>query len=151
MRMRLDLWAFLLCIFGQAASDDSEIIFQRRPGHYLGNYMIRSLKTESEFDCSYECFNKPECVSVNFKVEGKNKGLCELNSETLEDLPEEGQSDSEYVYFQVDTRVRNYQLIYNMLKKYMQGMLQKAYIHSVLRVYTYSIYILFFPRGISIT
>ena len=103
------LWAFLLSIFN-VARGDSDIIFKRRPGRYLGNYIIRSLKTEDEFDCSNSCLNEPGCVSVNLKVKGRNKGLCELNSKTLEELPEEGQSDAENVYFQVDMRVSSYKL-----------------------------------------
>ena len=108
MLIRFGLLAFLLNMFSQVARGDSDIIFQRRPGRYLGNYIIRSLKTElDEFDCSNSCLNEPGCVSVNLKVKGRNKGLCELNSKTLEELPEEGQSDAENVYFQVDIRVRN--------------------------------------------
>ena len=107
MLIRFGLWAFLLNMFSQVARGDSDIIFQRRPGRYLGNYIIRSLKTEDEFDCSNSCLNEPGCVSVNLKVKGRNKSLCELNSKTLEELPEEGQSDGENVYFQVDIRVRN--------------------------------------------
>ncbi|CAB4015294.1 cellulosomal scaffoldin anchoring C [Paramuricea clavata] len=88
-------------MFGQVARGDSDILFQRRPGRYLGNYMIRSLKTEDEFDCSNNCFNEPGCVSVNLKVKGRNKGLCELNSKTLELFPEEGQSDAKTFTFKL--------------------------------------------------
>jgi hypothetical protein len=107
-------------MFGQVARGDSDIIFKRRPGRYLGNYIIRSLKTEDEFDCSNSCLNEPGCVSVNLKVKGRNKSLCELNSKTLEELPEEGQGDAENVYFQVDMRVRNliYIIIYYSLLKF---------------------------------
>ena len=53
-------------------------------------------------------------------MKGRNKSLCELNSKTLEELPEEGQSDTENVYFQVDMRVRNliYIIIYYSLLKF---------------------------------
>ena len=110
MLIRFRLWAFLLNMFGQVVRGDSDIIFKRRPGRYLGNYIIRSLKTEDEFDCSNSCLNEPGCVSVNLKVKGRNKGLCELNFKTLEELPEEGQSDAENVYFEVDMRVSSYKL-----------------------------------------
>ena len=120
MLIRFGLWAFLLNMFGQVVRGDSDIIFQRRPGRYLGNYIIRSLKTEDEYDCGNSCLNEPGCVSVNLKVKGRNKSLCELNSKTLEELPEEGQSDAENVYFQVDMRVRNliYIIIYYSLLKF---------------------------------
>ena len=106
--MLLGLWTgiFLSNIFGPVASDDDDIVFQRKPGRYLGNYVIRSLKTESEFDCSYGCLNEPECASVNFKVAGENEGLCELNSKTLQESPDETRSDPEYVFLEIDTRVR---------------------------------------------
>ena len=107
MFKRLAIFALILYHLGDAESRENEMIFQRRIGQYLGKYLIKRWKTNSEFDCSNSCVNEPECVSVNFKVKGEDEGLCELNSRTLDELPEEGQNDAEYVYLEVLMRVRN--------------------------------------------
>ena len=111
MLIMLGFFASLSSTFGEIESNDGDIVFKRNPGRYLGNYIIRSLKTESEFDCSYGCLNEAECVSVNYKLKGEDKGVCELNSKTLHEFPNEGQSKSEYVYVEIDSKVRKDLLI----------------------------------------
>ena len=103
------VWVFLY-LFGllHEANGDNDAIFQRQTGRYLGNYVIRSLQLKSEFDCGQSCMEEPDCVSVNFKVRGKNQGLCELNSKGLEELQDEGQNDAEYVYLEIFRRVSSH-------------------------------------------
>jgi hypothetical protein len=45
-------------------------------------------------------------VSANFKVEGVNRGLCELNSEVLEDFPGTKIQNTDFVYLAILERVR---------------------------------------------
>lgn len=110
----LRLWTVSIYIFSlfKVISGNTEAVFQRKPGKYLGNYVIQSLKQESEIDCSMSCLNEPDCVSANFKVNGTDLNLCELNFKTLEEITEEAQIDAEYVYLEVSTRVWTCNSIY---------------------------------------
>ena len=107
MLIRLGIYALILHGFSYVESRKSGVIFQRKIGYYFGKYSIKTSTENSEFDCSNSCVNEPECVSVNFKVKGEDEGLCELNSRTLDELPQEVQRDVEYVYLEVLMRVRN--------------------------------------------
>ena len=104
--MWMCLWIVSWYIFNLPHVACENTLFQRKPGQYLRNYMIRSLKQESEISCSMSCLNEPDCVSVNFKVKGKGKGSCELNSKILKEIPEETQNDVEYIYLEIFERVR---------------------------------------------
>ena len=99
--------SLLLCCyaFARVTSGNDEAIFRKRPGRYLGNHVLRSLTCQNEFICSQTCLNEPNCVSANFKVNGTNRYLCELNSKTLKDL--EGEDGTGYVYLEILKRVRN--------------------------------------------
>lgn len=100
-------WVVSVNIFNlfQVISGNSEAVFQRKLGLYLGNYIIRSLKQETDINCGISCWNEPDCVSANYKAKGTDKSLCELNSKTLEELPREAQNRAEYVYLEVSKRV----------------------------------------------
>lgn len=106
MVMWIHLWTVSLYIFNLPQVTNGNALFQRNPGRYLRNHTIRSSKQESEIDCGTSCLNKPDCVSVNFKVKGKRKGSCELNSKTINEIPLETQKDAEYIYLEIFERVR---------------------------------------------
>ena len=83
--------------------------------------IIQTVKTDSEHQCSSECLDEAKCASVNYKAKGNDAGLCELNTKTLEQLPEEGQKNAEYVYIGFLQRVIKF---VNELLSYLTAVLQ---------------------------
>lgn len=44
--------------------------------------VLQSKQTSSQLDCAHFCFRKEGCLSFNYKLSSKTKGLCELLSDT---------------------------------------------------------------------
>ena len=53
---------------------------------YLANHVFETKQAESELQCSMHCVRVGSCVSVNYKISGIGKGLCELNNKTLKEI-----------------------------------------------------------------
>lgn len=97
------------CVLYPMMFCSNDVIFQRKPGRYLGSCVIRTVKAKHELECCVKCLNEPECVSVNFKFEGKDKDRCELNWERSKESPEQELKALEYIYLGIMERVRNIQ------------------------------------------
>lgn len=106
-RLSFFLWAASIGLFGplKVATGLNNVLFHRITGRYLGDHIIETLKTKCEIECGANCLNEAECVSVNFKVTGNDKGLCELNSKTLDEIEDGGQNAPEYIYLGIIQRV----------------------------------------------
>ncbi|CAB4021512.1 Hypothetical predicted protein, partial [Paramuricea clavata] len=62
-----------------------QAIFHTKEQTYLANHVIQTKQAETELECNMHCVADGSCASVNYKTSGIGKGLCELNSETLEE------------------------------------------------------------------
>jgi hypothetical protein len=62
-----------------------QAIFRRKEQTYLANHVIKTKQAETELECGMHCVADGSCASVNYKTSGIGKGLCELNSKTLQD------------------------------------------------------------------
>ena len=83
-----------------------EVIYQKHKGKYLANYVIRSTNAKFEQECATHCFRDRLCASINFKISGHAKGLCELNSKTLDEKSDEGTKKLEFNHLNIIKRVR---------------------------------------------
>jgi hypothetical protein len=63
-----------------------QAIFHKKEQTYLANHVIQTKQAETELECNMACIADGSCASVNYKTCGIGKGLCELNSKTLEDI-----------------------------------------------------------------
>ena len=57
--------------------------FGKKGKKYLANHVIESTQTGNELECAMYCVRHGSCASVNYKVSGVGKGLCELNNKTI--------------------------------------------------------------------
>lgn len=57
--------------------------FKRKTGQYLPNKVIASKHAQSELHCAMACTALDVCLSINYKVKGVDKGLCQLNNDTV--------------------------------------------------------------------
>ncbi|CAB4044266.1 Hypothetical predicted protein, partial [Paramuricea clavata] len=62
-----------------------QAIFRRKEQTYFANHVVKTKQTETELECGMHCVANGLCASVNFKTSGNGKGLCELNSKTLQE------------------------------------------------------------------
>ena len=90
----------------QQSECSTQAIYHKRKGKYLANYVIRTTKAKSEQECATHCFKESQCASVNFKTSGDGKGLCELNSKTLDEESNEATHDLEFNHLDIVKRVR---------------------------------------------
>ena len=84
---------------------------------YLANHVIETKQAEGELQCSTHCVRVGSCVSVmNYKTSGIGKGLCELNSKTLQEIsdPDENMHNPEFNHLYIMKKVRKLRaLLYN--------------------------------------
>ena len=85
----------------------NKAVFRKIKGKYLPNSVFKTLETTDELHCTSYCSRDGSCVSVNFKISGKDRGLCELNSRTMKDVNDE-QNKAEFNYLGIVTRVISY-------------------------------------------
>ena len=83
-----------------------EAIFCKHVGKYLAGNVFRIEKVQSESECSMYCLRYRSCLSANYKITGKHKGKCELNSKVLKDLSsKKNMHHSEYVHLEKVRRI----------------------------------------------
>ena len=70
--------------------------FHKTPAKHLPDSIIASTYAQSETECSMHCTRHQECLSVNYKVNGLDKGLCQLNNNTISE--KRGMHDDDFVY-----------------------------------------------------
>jgi hypothetical protein len=63
-----------------------QAIFHTKEQTYLANHVIQTKQAETELECGMHCVADESCASVNYKTSGIGKGLCDLNSKTLQDI-----------------------------------------------------------------
>jgi hypothetical protein len=68
---------------GKCSTDQA--IFRRKEQTYFANHVIKTKEAETELECGMHCVADGSCTSVNYKTSGIGKGLCELNSKTLQE------------------------------------------------------------------
>ena len=62
-----------------------QAIIRKKKHTYLANHVIKTKQAETELECGRHCVRVGSCMSVNYKTSGIGKGLCELNSKTLQE------------------------------------------------------------------
>ena len=81
----LSIWALIfiaklvICLGEQA-------VFRKSAQKYLENHVIETRHANTEMECSLYCLKNASCASVNYKISGIEKGLCELNNKTFEQI-----------------------------------------------------------------
>ncbi|XP_028396188.1 uncharacterized protein LOC114520163 [Dendronephthya gigantea] len=78
----------------------NEAVFRRRVETYLPNCVFRTKRARSESECSIYCLRHSSCFSANYKFTSPTDGICELNSKTIKDLPNEDKHNPDYVYLE---------------------------------------------------
>ena len=89
---------FLFLFFGSGLCME-QILFHKQAAKYLPDSVIATRDVESELECSVFCRRYKGCLSVNYKVSGLDKGLCELNNNTISE--EVAVTDDHYVYLEI--------------------------------------------------
>ena len=63
-------------------------IFQRNKQNYLPNHALGTEQAKNELECALFCARHTSCTSINYKTSGVGKGLCELNNQHVQEMPE---------------------------------------------------------------
>ncbi|XP_028407430.1 contactin-associated protein like 5-3-like [Dendronephthya gigantea] len=77
----LPLWVLTFILRSLQPGECVQAIFRKNDGNYSRNHVIETKHAETDSECSMRCLGLGSCVSVNYKISGIGKGLCELNSE----------------------------------------------------------------------
>ena len=72
--------------------------FLRTEQKYIANHIIDTKQADNEFECGIHCVADGSCASVNYKTSGEDKGRCELNDKTLQEIPDGGTHDPEFTH-----------------------------------------------------
>jgi hypothetical protein len=89
-----------------------QTIFRRKVGKYLANHVKETKQAGSELECGMLCVADGSCQSVNYKTAGIGKGLCELNSKTLQEASEDyEETNLEFNHLHVIKKVRKLNII----------------------------------------
>ena len=83
----LSIFAFILILTIRQpikCSDDEQALFRKSVQKYLENHVIETTHADTELECCMYCLTNASCASVNYKISGISKGLCELNNRTLQ-------------------------------------------------------------------
>ena len=82
--------------------------FGRKVKKYLANHVIESTKTNNDIECAMYCVRHGSCASVNYKVSGLGRGMCELNDKALHEASgTDEESNPEYVHLYIIKKVSN--------------------------------------------
>jgi hypothetical protein len=90
----------------QQSECSMQAVYRKRKGKYLANHVVRSIKAQFEQECATHCFRDSVCASVNYKISGVGRGLCELNDKTLDEKSNEATHDLEFNHLDIVKRVR---------------------------------------------
>ena len=87
-----------------------EAFFRVDKNKYLANHVIETRQAETEFECGLHCVRHGSCVSVNYKTSGIGKGLCELNSKTLQQIADQNENvnNPDFSHLYIIKMVRKY-------------------------------------------
>ncbi|CAB4015897.1 Hypothetical predicted protein [Paramuricea clavata] len=76
---------FIITKIAQGECSISQAFLRINKEKYLANQVIEIKQAKTELECLMHCLGERSCASVNYKTSGINKGLCELNSKTLQE------------------------------------------------------------------
>jgi hypothetical protein len=76
-----------------------QAFFQRQKAQYLPDNVIKTKFAKTELECSLYCTRLEGCLSVNYKISGVGKGLCQLNNNTISEKG--GVEEPNFVYLQI--------------------------------------------------
>ena len=85
-----------------------EAMYRKHKEKHFANYVFRTIKTKWEQECATHCFRDNLCASVNYKISGIGKGLCELSNKTLDEASNEGTHNLEFNHLDIIKRVRRF-------------------------------------------
>jgi hypothetical protein len=100
--MVLVMLQLLFVLLGSGVSAE-QMLFHKQVTRYLPNSVIATSYAESELECSILCTRRKGCLSVNYKANGHDRGLCELNDKTIS--KEVAVPDADFVYLGVPVKV----------------------------------------------
>ena len=97
-----------------------EAFFRLNKSKYLANHVIETRQAKTMLECGIQCFRHESCVSVNYKISGIGKGLCELNNKTLEenDDHDEGVDHPDFSHLHIIKTVRRIRALFETTCKY---------------------------------
>ena len=99
---------FTITKIAQGECSIKQAFFRIKEQKYLANHVIETKQAESELQCGTRCVGDGSCTSVNYKTSGIGKGLCELNSKTLQEIsnPDENMHNIEFNHLYIIKNVR---------------------------------------------
>ena len=84
----------------------SEAVFYKSAQTHLANHVVAKKKASNAFECSQHCMRFASCKSINYKISGIGKGLCELNDKTIQetiDADKEANPEFSHLSFIIET------------------------------------------------
>ena len=110
MKISLSIFLLMLAQLTQGQKTSKQAVFQREKQKYLANHVIATRQAQDELTCALYCIGHDSCASVNYKISGERKGLCELNSEISQKASgnDERLTTSEFVHFYILKKVRKF-------------------------------------------
>ena len=110
MAVLLSICALILMILKIQKGECSikQAFFLINKQKYLANHVFETKQAESELQCGMHCVGVGSCTSVNYKISGIGKGLCELNNKTLQEISDtdENMHNSEFNHLYIIKKVR---------------------------------------------
>ena len=83
-----------------------QALFGRKVKKYLANHVIESTQSDNDIKCAMSCVRHGTCASVNYKVSGVGKGLCELNDKALHEASgSDEETKPEFVHLYIIKKV----------------------------------------------
>ena len=103
----LSIRLLILARLTQGQEMTKQAVFQREKQKYLANHVSEARQAEDELTCALYCIGQDSCASVNYKISGARKGLCELNNETPQTTSSnDEQTIPEFIHLYIFKKVR---------------------------------------------
>ena len=83
---------------------DKQAVFRKSGQKYLENHVIETKHAYTDLECRMYCLRNTLCASVNYKISGIDKGLCELNNKAS-DVAEAMTHNLEFNHFSIIEKV----------------------------------------------
>ena len=101
------IFSLILAPLAEGQEMTKQALFHRKKQKYLVNHVIESRQAKDESRCALYCIAHDSCASVNYKISGVRKGLCELNDETPQKtFDNDERTNPEFVYLYIFRKVR---------------------------------------------
>ena len=112
--IKMSLALFTICLISgmygsEAVGGQCKISERSVPGKALKGYTFKEFSVRAIVECQNTCERDPRCASYNFYIPGK---VCELNSQTKEERPEDFVTDELRFYMRREgTMIRLFLMI----------------------------------------